>query len=311
MKKTFQLFKHRGFSEVFNDTFNFIKQYGKNFFSIFIKIFAFPMLFLLLCMYLMYDNLMILSGMSSSPDVFFENNVFSFLGSLGIFMFVFGLLYLFLFAYPQIYFEEYAKLDHLSQKEVSFQAVVNGFKKHWKRIVLFGIFSLFVFGIILSIASVIAAFLVFIIIGIPLLMLLIPIALLWMYLSFSEYVIRRRDYFESISFAFQYLTNRFWHYVGSLLVIMILIYIVNSIFTMVPYMIYFFQLFSSTSVEQNLEMNSFTIFLTIIYIISIFVGIFTSNIIYISSSLIYYSEREQLENRNSQYDLQEIGQHHE
>lgn len=312
----FQLFKKRNFSELVGDTFTFFKMHGKHYYrNYFIINGGFLLVLLVLAYFMMnilFDGLFSnLNGAFGSRgngfDSYINDNLPLIIG-LGIFA---GIVMLFLsilsFAFPVAYLK-------LQEKEADFSTnqIIAELKSKIGKIVVFFIASIFVLIPIGAVLMAICFALVFLIIGIPLVFIIGPALMCWFSLSFYEYISTEKNYFEALGNGFTLLKQKFWPSVGSAAVMYLMTQIGIGIFTMIPYIIGVFSLFTSGSFDNPENFNPenlsfFTIMQGVTMVVMLLMSFIFQNFILVNQGIIYYSLREENENNASKSEIDLIG----
>ena len=146
------------------------------------------------------------------------------------------------------------------------------------------------------IVMIINVLLCFIIIGIPLLFVMFPAMLSFVQLTFFYYMNSDQGFFTAISDAYDTVKNQLWHIVGTTAVMMIIIQIVSTIFTMIPYVFGMASMF--TTLESGDSEEAFSIIsmmMSIVMVISIIVSFIFNNLLLVNQGMIYYSHIENSE----------------
>lgn len=313
----FQLFKIRAFGEYISDTFTFLKLHGKNYFKNYLK-FAFVALLLLMVSMAMigtfYYRVLTTAIGSTGGDTFdnmfvSENAVMLVIGfiALIIISLYLGMLN---YSYPVYYMRLMGKNNN---EKPELRSIRQLFKEDIGRLLLFGLLSIIVFSVIGLIAFAIAAVLSFIIIGIFVFMLIIPFFITWYSLTLYYYIDKKQSFFDAFKHGFYTITNNFWNIVGAGLCMLIIVYVMNMIVIMVPYIISMFALIFGMQDPQNLQnpsgVSAIMIVVVVIYCFSILVGMILNHLLLIQNGLVYYSEREKLEYNSMRQSIDEIGKH--
>lgn len=156
--------------------------------------------------------------------------------------------------------------------------------------------------------------LVLVLIGIPIMLFVFPTVMNIVNFLMYDVFNSQRGFFESLSYSiraqFSYANGRekspYWKYWGATLVLFIIMYVITTIFTMIP-MIIFFATMMTTTPDGNFEQNPFSgamgILFFVMYGFSLLVSFFLSNLMYVNSGLIYYDSRRDL---HQQVELAEI-----
>src|SRR5690606_11609925 len=315
----FQLFKVRAFGEYISDTFTFIKLQGKNYFKNYLK-FAFIALLLLMVSMSMigtfYYRILTTSFGSMTGETLdnafvTENAVVLVIGFIALFIIS---LYLGMlnYSYPVYYMHLIGKN---SNEKPLLKSIRELFKNDFGRLLLFGLLSFITFAIVGIIAFSIAIILSFVIIGIFIIILLVPFFITWYSLTLYFYIDKKQDFFTALIHAFYTITNNFWNIVGASLCMLIIVYVISTIVTMIPYMITIFGLVFGTQGAQNMEnidgsgISIFLVVMVVVYCFSILVSMILNHLLLIQNGLVYYSEREKLEYNSMRQSIDEIGKH--
>ena len=307
----FQLYKKRDFSSLVGDTFNFFKLEGKNYFKNYFIINGSLLLLLVVIIYF-FANIFIkgaFANLQTRNEANFINEMYSNLGlfiGLGALMLLLILIISMLnYAFPL----GYLKLME-QNKERNFENLIHYFKSKLGRIIIFFLLSIVVLFPLLFFVMFLTFLSVFILIGIPLLLLLIPTMTSFTSLFYITYISEEIGYFEAFGKAFDMLKKNYFPIIGATFVMYMIIQVTLGIFTMIPYIIGMIFLFSNPeAIEQNAE-NSFSIIAIIliaIVIISILFNYTLQNLMLINQGITYYSCKEELENVNLNNSIDLIG----
>lgn len=315
----FQLFKNRNFSDYISDTFSFFKETGKHFFTHYFIINGGFLLILLVLFYfvfkvyfeVLFSNIGSVNQDFGSMESYFNNNIGLIIGVVTVLILLILLVSLLNFAYPIIYLNLYDK-----NKGDSFTTsnVLKEMKNNLGRLLGYFI-KLFLISIpILLVLGGLMVLLMFIIIGIPLLFIIMPAYLAWMNLSFYVYMNSNTGFLEALSKGFNLMKERFWPIVGSNLIMLVIVQIVLTVLSMIPYVIGMASFFTSAQTQSFEEENAFSfvgIMMSIIFVFSVLLNYILNNILLINSGVIYYSLREQSENNQQQSEIDSIGSNHD
>lgn len=309
----FQLFKKRNFNDLIGDTFIFFKLYGKHYFKNYLIINGGFLLVLLVLVFfvfkIFYEGLF--SGLNSNMpenqfEAFIMDNLVLFLGSGVLSVLLLLIITMISYLYPVVY------LDLLSKtKEFDTNDIIKRFKDKIGRVILFFILSLVIALPFLGLLFMLCFLLVFVLIGIPMLLIMIPAASAWLLLSFYHYIATDADYFTSLSKAMQMLRNKFWPIVGSTFIMYLIIQTIVGIISMIPYVIGIFSAFTSlqdpnTFDSQN-AVSIMMISVMILFLLSVLLNFFMQNLLLVNNGVIYYSLREEAENNSPKNDIDLIG----
>jgi len=318
----FQLFKKRNFSELVGDTFTFFKMHGKHYYrNYFIINGGFLLLLLVLVYFVMniFIDIFIagfasgLTGVDSTSNInALESNVTDNLPlviGLGIFA-VIAALFLSILSY--VFPVAYLKLQE-NETDFSTGEIMAEMKSKIGKIVVFSVASIFIMFPLMLVVMAICFALVFLVIGIPLLFIVIPAMVCWSSISFYEYISTDKGYFESLGSGFTLLKQKFWPSVGSTAVIYLITQIVIGIFTMIPYLIGIFSMFTAYKEQNNSgstvspDFSFFAIMMVITMVLSLLMSFVFQNFMLVNQGIIYYSLREENENNISKSEIDLIG----
>ncbi|MDO5636973.1 MAG: hypothetical protein Q4G18_06945 [Myroides sp.] len=317
MYNIFQLFKIRGFGDYISDTFQFVKFQGKNYFKNYLKFAFVPILLLMVCMsvigtfyYRVLTSTFGFTGGETIDNSFITQNAVMLV--IGIIALLVASLYLGLvnYSYPVYYMH---LLGKNAEEKPQLRSIKSLFKEDFSRLLAFGILSFLVFFIIGLIATAISIALMFIIIGIFVFMLVIPFFITWYSLTLFFYIDKKQSFFDAFKHAFYAITNNFWSVVGASLCMLIIVQVVSSIVTMIPYMITMFGLIFGLEQGGGMEsidgssISIYLVLMVLVYCLSILVSTILSHLLLIQTGLVYYSEREKLEYKTVRESIDAIG----
>lgn len=311
----FQVYKKRDFSQLVGDTFSFFKIEGKNYFKNYFIINGGLLLVLVVAIYFLIR--FFFEGTFSAAQV--GDNQFlaeSLYANLGIFITI-GLLLTVLiiavslinYTYPVSYLSLLAE-----QREINTTSIVQKLKSKISRSLLFFLFSIFILFPIMLIIMGIMFVLMMIIIGIPLLLIVIPAVSSWISLSYYHYISTESGYTEALGKGYDMLRNNFWPIIGSTFVMYMIVQVVVSIVTFIPYIFVMGSFFVNPEGVQNdpeEAISLVTLMLSIVMIVSILFNYTLQNIILINQGIIYYSAAEKEENISINREIDTIGQNEE
>lgn len=308
----FQLFKKRNFSDYISDTFTFFKVTGKHFFKNYFIINGTLLILLMVLTYFVfkvYFEMMFANIGVAAPNFledYFNNNIGLIIGVFLLFFLLIMFISLINYAFPVIYMNLYEKKkgNNFETKEI-----VGELKSKFGKIVIFFlvIFLLSITAGLIVMGLVFA--LMFILIGFVLALILVPALLAFVQLSFYEYMNSEIGVFDALGKGFEKLKQNFWPIVGSTVVMYFIIQIVITIFSMVPYIIGIASMFTSlengNSQEESLSFLS--IMMVLFMCLAMLFSYILNNLLVVNNGIIYYSLREQNENKNTLSDIDLIG----
>lgn len=303
----FQVFKKRNFSDYINDTISFFKMEGKTFFTNFFTLCGPLLLVLFVCVYFLFDMFFntIMNDSMDSVDELLNNN-FGLAILLAIVTFIVGLVIsIIAYTYPVYYLKNMTTLPK-SYKEIT--PIKSELKKDFGRLIIFTLGMMFLILPLMMIAFTVSALLIFLLIGIPLLLILLPAFTSWITIAYYEYVTNKNGFFTSFKEAFYIIKSNFWAIIGNTIILYLIINILVSILSAIPQIIYYVGIFTS---DQNIEDIALTpgykIMLIAVIVISTLVSFIANSFLIINQGLIYYSAREHKENTQSHVDIDMIG----
>lgn len=308
----FQLFKKRNFSDYISDTFTFFKVTGKHFFKNYFIINGTLLILLMVLTYFVfkvYFEMMFANIGSSAPNFledYFNNNIGLIIGVFLMFFFLLLFVSLINYSFPVLYMNLYEK--HKGSNFESKEIVAELKSKFGKIITFFLVMILLSLTAGLIIMGLLFA-LMFIVIGFFLALIVFPAMLALVQLSFYEYMNAEIGVFDALGKGFEKLKQNFWPIVGSTLVMYVIIYIVMLIFTMVPYIIGVASLFTNIENQGSQEetLSFVSIMMVLFMCLSILFTYILNNLLLVNNGIIYYSLREQNENKNILSDIDLIG----
>ena len=315
----FQLFKNRNFSDYISDTFSFFKETGKHFFTHYFIINGGFLLILSVLFYVvfkvyfevLFSNIGAVDQDFGSMESYFNNNIGLIIGVVVVLVLLILFVSLLNFAYPIIYLNLY---DKNQGDSFTTSDVLKEMKNNLGRLIGYFI-KLFLISIpILLVLGGIMVLLMFIIIGIPLLFIIMPAYLAWMNLSLYVYINSKTGFLDALSKGFQLMKEKFWPNIGSNLIMLIIVYVLLTVLTMIPYAIGIASVFTSAQSQNFEDENPFSfigIMFTIIFVLWVLLIYILNNILLINNGVIYYSLRENSENNQQQSAIDSIGSNHD
>ncbi|WP_294321768.1 DUF4013 domain-containing protein [uncultured Chryseobacterium sp.] len=315
-----QFYKKRDFGTFISDSFTFFKLYGKNYFKNFILLNGLLLILMIIVIVLGFREFFgvlfgsNLSGQSYFLEQYFSDNLGMFV-MLGIFLFILSTALMTInLLFPVFYMKRIAE----DKTNIKADDILSDFKNHIRKVLIlyFGLTFLVMPGA--TVLFGITYILVFLIIGLALMLFLLPNLFNTVTFLCYDYFNGNRSFFDSLSYAirsqFSYPNGResspYWKYWGSTLIMGLLFYIVSSIFTAVPMIMYIAKL-STTAPDENFEQNplggSFGILFFFIYGVSSLVSTLLMNVLYVNSGLMYYDSRTDLHQKMELAEIETIG----
>lgn len=312
----FQLYKKRGFNELVSDTFDFFKIYGKNYFkNYFIINGGFLLILVVLLYFLMkifFEGIFAGINNTQSGENLLLNNLTSnlpilIIGGITILVLII-VISIINYSFPVAYLSLIE-----SKKEITTKNLIGFIKSKLGKSILFFLASLVTFVPIFFIAFALLIALMFVIIGFPLIIIVLPGIVSWISLSYYDYISTENSYLVSLINGFSLVLSKFWSIISSTVIMLIIVQVVVGIVYFVPYIIGVASVFTNPEAmqgnsQQTLEALSFiTIMMTIAMIVSILFNYMLQNLILINQGIIYYSSKEEKENNVIKNDIDLIG----
>lgn len=309
----FQLYKVRNFSALFNDTFTFFRLEGKNYFKNYIIINGILLLILVVLGFVVgrffFENMLstVTSGNAGALYNGFADNAGFFIGVGIVALVLFLLITIVNYSYPVIYLSLFDKV-----KSPTTEQIFNAMKARLGRIILFALLSLVTFVPLIMIVGLLSVVLAFLIITIPLIFIVFGAFTCWMYLTFYDYISTDNGYFTSMGNGWDMLMKNFWGHSGATVIFYMMFYVLQFIISMIISAIS--SVFMATNVDSNAyvedQVETFTIVGIIMFTLFAVSMIFTyvlGNLVIINQGMIYYSCREQDENKSLETEIDLIG----
>jgi hypothetical protein len=309
-----QLYKSRGFSEFFQDTFSFLKQNGKHFFKHYFIINGIFLLILLGIGYFFtkfYTEFIfggILEGKSTTIlDSYINDNLGLFLIILFVFIIIALIAGIISYAYVPIYLKLY-----IEKEGTNFETsdIINLYKTNTGKLITYSFCSILL-GIPLIIIFMIGAIILMItIIGFLALPLLIGALMLFYSMTLMEYFENKKSVWDCYAYSWKLLTSKFWAAIGSVGLFYLMSYIVQNVITLIPYIFGMASLFTTIDQGESSqeEMGStMMIIMLLVFFLSFLVSTILGNIVQLNQGVVFYSLKEDNENINTKSIIDQIG----
>jgi len=302
------LLQTRDFNAFFNDTIEFFKKSGGHFLKNYILING----VLLLISILAFLPLLSLFIDFNSFEIKGSENIKElFTNSLNTGMFWSYLSILFLtstvingisYSFTPIYLKLYQE-----KKGINFSSseIITSLKSHFPKIIKY------IIGIIIiSIPLLIVLFIAVIIVACTFVGIFIPLAIFMMLIMFTmfEYYHKPENkFFNSLSYAWELINIKFWHSVGCVALILLIVVMTQQIFSIV------FEKILSINSSELFLLNSENITSTMIssilisMILSIIISFITNSVLFINQGIIFYSLKGEKEGIDTHSTIDEIG----
>jgi hypothetical protein len=299
----FQLYQKRDFSALMNDTMSFFKQFWKNYFRNYVVINGSLILLMCVLYFLVFKDLYKDMYTPKVDGSWFTNmnHPLLFAGGMILFFVVTIVLSVFTTAFPMIYLK---LLKTKGEEVITSSEIFDGIKSYAQRLIYFGIISFFIMIPLGIIVFAIGAALSILIIGIPLLFLALPTYMIWITQAMYVYLEEEESYFTALGKGWKITFEKYWHVVGSTIVLSAFVMIVSSIFSMVPVFMMLSKIITSGG---HVEPTVMTPTMLAFSVIGMIFSYFAYNILYVQQGLVYYSSRENDVNYQAFSEIENIG----
>lgn len=315
-----QFYKKRDFGAFITDSFTFFKLYGKNYFKNYILLNGLLLILMVAIFIFGYRELIMqifgsnMSGESYYFESYFEDNIGMFV-VIGLITFLLFLLMMIVnYLFPVFYLKRLAE----GETKIRTDDILGDFKRNAGKIGKLCLGMIFIVTPLSLILMGISYVMILIVVGIFLIVLVYPALFNVITFLMYDYFNSKRGFFESLSYSirsqFSYTNGRekspFWKYWGSTVVISIILYVITTIFTVIP-MIFFMLKITTTAPDANFEQNPFAgslgVMMFVMYGISLLVSFFLSNMLYVNSGLMYYDSRRDFHQKIELEEIETIG----
>ncbi len=299
----FQFYKKRDFSSFMGDTISFFKYYGKDFMKNFVIINGLLLVAICVLYYLFFKDFMsnTLSGNPAQSWMMYEENI-GLLVFFGVLFFLIMVVYSIIsMAFPMVY----TRLAEKTGGNVFTSAeIFKEIKVVSGKIFMFGLISFFIIMPLYLVLIAVGAVLSILLVGIVLLIIAIPAAMVWSMQSMYVYVYEGKGYIDSLKKGWKSMFSNFWNIIGATLAMYMLIMVVQSVITFIPMM---FMMAQMLNTGANPDMAQFPPLMMVIYAVSIFLTFILINLTYVQQALIYYSSLEATESIQASSEIDNIG----
>ena len=173
---------------------------------------------------------------------------------------------------------------------------------------MFGLISIFIMIPLGIVIFAIGAALSVLIIGIPILMLALPTYMIWLMQSLYVYIEEDTPYFKALNKGWKITFEKYWHVVGSSIIISLIVMIAGSIFSIIPAIAMMSSIITTGGHPEALVMTPTMIALNIVGLVFSYIAY---NVLYVQQGLVYYSSQENSVNYQSFSEIESIGKDEE
>lgn len=299
----FQLYQKRDFSAFMNDTMQFFKLFWKNYFRNYVVINGSLILLMCVLYFLVFKDLFkdMYTPKVDGSWLTNMNHPVLFWGGMLLFFIVTIVLSVFTTAFPMIYLKI---LKTKGEEVITSSEILDGIKSYALRLILFGFISFFIMIPLGLVVFAIGAALSIILIGIPLLLLALPTFMVWIMQALYVYIEEDESYFTALRKGWKITFEKYWHVVGSTIIMAIFVMIVSSIFSMVPAIMMMSKMITSGGHAEPMIMTPTMLVFSVIGMIFTYIAY---NVLYIQQGLVYYSSQENDVNYQAFSEIENIG----
>ena len=306
----FQLYKPRDFGLFFKDTFVFLRMHGKHFFKNYIIVTGIALLILAIITFifnLSFQSSSLFPSVNSS--VTYDDNLGTIFLYLILYILALALLGIYVYAYVPVYFKLFEKYQgvNFGSKEI-FSELSQNMGKLFKFIlagILIGIPTFILVGIVSFILSIT-------IIGIPLILFLIAHVSFFYHTALMEYIkTENKGIFDCFGYSYELSFQKFFPTIGAVGIFLLIAVIIQLSFGVIQYL--FLMIMGVVSLDNfnagyDLEEWSFVyIVVSLLGIVGSIINFFISTTIQVNQGVVYYGLKEEKENINTQFTIDEIG----
>jgi hypothetical protein len=307
LMEQFELYKKRNFGDYISDTITFLRTFGKHYFGNYFKLNGWFLIILSAIIFLLSKNLIYNSIIEQNGLTTNDNSDQDFTVGIGfiLIMLLITLLSLVSVTYTVIYL---GLLEKHRNNDFSAKQILDGLKGAIGRMLIF--FSALLLTVIpLTILFVVIFYIrEMALIMIPIMIILGPALLSWISVSYFTYILERKSFFPSLKRGFEIIRDKFWPVVGSTIIISIIIQILQSAVTMIPYIVGVIIFFVSRKDLPPTENFGFlSMGISLVFVISVFAGYFLNNLLVVNQGLIYYTAQENEFNNAAHLEIDNIG----
>ncbi|MFI2742513.1 hypothetical protein ACG2LH_07220 [Zhouia sp. PK063] len=294
-----QLYKIRTFGDLISDTFTFLKQNGSHYYKNFLIVCG-PFILAYLVTFIFLFKYSITNLNSQTTDVF---PIYMFL-IIGIICFIAFMLMIIMYSFTPIYYKLY---NEKGEGNFTTADIVTAFKNNAGKMILFFLTSILVGILSIILLVLVMAIFAITIIGILGWPLIFAFYILWFNNALAEYLNSSKNPFEVFFYSFTLIFKGFWKNVGATTILLLAINIIMFALNITIQLIAGVGFANGLSnLMQDVE-NTSIVIISIIYILIMLINIFCYSIFQNNLTLIYFSSKEELENINTQDDIDLIG----
>ncbi|AOW19436.1 hypothetical protein [Urechidicola croceus] len=308
-----QLYKSRSFGDFFQDTFLFLKTNGKHFFKNYFIVNGIFLLVLLVLGYFFtqfYTDVLfggLINGDANALDNYMNDNALM-VGIIGLLFLIIAIFAgLVSYAYVPIYLKLYSEKDG---KNFEVEDIISVYKQNIGKLLVFVLVSLLVFIPLAILVGITMFVLIITMIGILLVPFVIAALMIFYFMALSTYLDGGKGIWESFGNSWVLLKSKFWAVVGTVGLFYIMVYVVQNVVVLIPYMFGMASIFTNIDTINNNPgetANTMKIIMLVIFFLSFIMGAILNNILQLNQGIIFYSLKEENENINTKSIIDQIG----
>jgi len=300
------LYKQRRFSELINDTITFLRENGKHFLTLYIQTVGIPWLVMMPFMYYYYKYSSITSQLGLGEKQLDKEIMLFFdkYPELTIVLIVIFILSALIFSVLQnsfipAYFYYYQQRG----KNFTVREIFEFIKERWLRILIYMVIAL-----VMSIPLLLGALVASVLLLVTLVGIVLPwiVLYLWYELWFLDYMLDKRGIFESFSEASRMISTRFWTYVGSAAIFMLISNIVMGGIALIVNLLFLLLSFQSVKTGQSGDLIT-SIYGIIMVLVDMSLKVFFQLLLGVLMGLIYFSAKEEMYQVSATGEIDQIG----
>lgn len=302
-----ELYKSRNFSELFQDTFEFLKLNGKHLFKHYFVVTGVFILILAAFAYLLTKFVLpdiFGDVLEAFPMEFQQTNSYENIIPLIILGFAtFGIIsVLVVYSYVPVYLKLYAKNMNT---DFSTHDLIDLYKSVIGKLIIFMLCSLIVALPVILITGITGVILTITLIGVLGIPFLIGLVAMFYQMTLMEYIEGKQNIWDCFGYSWSLVFSKFWPVVGSVGLFYVMMYIGQIGLSVIPNIFDMVNIYGDATYESSMTIG---VIIAIIYLIFNFViNSCMQVVVQLNQGIIFYSLKEEKENINSKSIIDEIG----
>ncbi len=295
-----QLLKNRDFSTLISDTFNFIKENWKHLLT---NLIIFGGLFVIF--YSIYNYIILQTVTQSfnniSNGVNDPNEIIRVMDSP--FFIVFIIILVFFGFIASSFVPIYMVLHSEKGSEFDYKDILEVYKENFGRFIIFILVS-----ILLAIPIIIVFYILFLLSILTIVDPFFMMSALMLFFSYAfyEFLYTKKGAFEVYGYSFKLLKNNFFATTGAIVILLFVLYIFMGIMMIPAGLFTFFADLNTSDPEAMMQAYTKLLGSPMMSVTTLFTTILSS-IISVGAGIIYFSQKESIENISAQDSIDDIG----